>query len=214
MEEKLQSECVNELFTALSKAQIEIKGAVKDGTNPHFKSSFASLSSCWDACREPLSKNGLSITQSPAILNGINVLITTLGHTSGQWIKSICPLLTMKNDAQAYGAACTYFRRFSLCAMVGICPEDDDGNLASQPAKAPIAPQIPANNDPKITQDQCIEIKKMMAACPQDFVNSFLASLRAPPICANSVEQIPVTQYDRIAAYLQTKINKESKPNE
>ena len=117
----------------------------------------------------------------------------------------------MKNDAQAYGAACTYFRRFSLCAMVGICPEDDDGNLASQPPKQT---QVSPNNDPKLSPDLCIALKKMLSALPTDFVNSFLATLRAPPISANCIEQIPASQFDRIFAYLQTKLNEVNKINE
>lgn len=178
MEEKLQSETVNELFSALSKAQGEIKGAIKDGNNPHFKSMFASLSSCWEACREPLSKNGLSVVQSPSISNGINVLVTTLGHTSGQWIKSICPLIVMKNDAQGYGAACTYFRRFSLCAMVGICPEDDDGNSISISPTKKDAHHSQQQSCYAMTLEQVNEIDQLLTQCSPDFVQAHHAFLR------------------------------------
>ena len=40
-----------------------------------------------------------------------------------------------RNDAQGYGAAMTYARRYSIMAACGIAPEDDDGNEASQPKK-------------------------------------------------------------------------------
>ncbi len=40
-----------------------------------------------------------------------------------------------KQDAQGYGSAMTYARRYSLQAACGIAPEDDDGNQASRPAK-------------------------------------------------------------------------------
>jgi hypothetical protein len=36
-----------------------------------------------------------------------------------------------KHDAQAVGSAITYARRYALAAVVGIAPEEDDGNLAS-----------------------------------------------------------------------------------
>jgi hypothetical protein len=37
-----------------------------------------------------------------------------------------------KQDAQGYGSALTYARRYSLMAACGIAPEDDDGNAASK----------------------------------------------------------------------------------
>lgn len=36
-----------------------------------------------------------------------------------------------KADAQGYGSALTYARRYALAAAVGIAPEDDDGNVAT-----------------------------------------------------------------------------------
>ena len=62
-----------------------------------------------------------------AILNGQNCLVSLLGHLSGQWIKSVIPINPSKNDIQALGAAITYCRRYALAALVGVCPEDDDG---------------------------------------------------------------------------------------
>ena len=52
------SENINELAMALSKAQGQIKPAIKDKKNPHFKSSYADLASTWEACRSALSENG------------------------------------------------------------------------------------------------------------------------------------------------------------
>lgn len=127
----IKSEQINELATALSKAQAEMKGAIKDSKNPFFKSSYADLSSVWDACRGPLTKNGLSIVQtncgdSPETLT----VCTTLLHSSGQWISSQLTGKPVKNDPQAIGSAYTYYRRYALAAMVGVSPEDDDGNSA------------------------------------------------------------------------------------
>jgi hypothetical protein len=59
------SESINEIAAALAKAQSEMGGAVKDSANPFFKSKYADLSSVWDACRGPLTKNGLSVVQFP-----------------------------------------------------------------------------------------------------------------------------------------------------
>jgi hypothetical protein len=128
-----QSEPINELAAALCKAQAVMKGAEKDGQNPAFKSRFASLASVWDACRGPLTDNGLSVLQMPYAESNTVTVTTTILHTSGQWVSS--PLTMAARDAspQAIGSAITYARRYGLAAAVGVCPEDDDGNAASHP---------------------------------------------------------------------------------
>lgn len=131
---ELNSQNINELASALSKAQGKMKAAIKDSTNPHFKSKFSSLNSVWDACREELSKNGLSIIQQIDSASENMVLVTTLLHSSGQWMRSYLPLSNAKQTPQALGSNLSYMRRYGLCSMVGIVSdEDDDGNEASRP---------------------------------------------------------------------------------
>ena len=122
-----------ELYAALAKAQGQIRGAVKDSTNPHFKSSYADLASVWEACRKALSDNGLCIIQQPvAAPAGFVALETTLGHSSGESVTSRFSMpVAQANNAQAIGSALTYARRYALSAFVGIAPEDDDGNGAT-----------------------------------------------------------------------------------
>lgn len=126
-----QSASIAALADALAKAQGKIKGAIKDATNPHFKSSYADLASVWDACRDQLATQGLAVIQTTA--NGINgvTIVTTLAHSSGEWIRGELTLKPVKEDPQGVGSAITYARRYALAAMVGIAPEDDDGNAAS-----------------------------------------------------------------------------------
>ena len=128
----MQPESKSELLTALSKAQGEIEGAKKDSENPTFESRYANLDSVWCACREPLTKNGLSIWQH--VVHGSDgraYLQTTIGHLSGQTLSDHgIPLLLGRQDMQGLGSALTYARRYGLMAAVGIAPEDDDGNLA------------------------------------------------------------------------------------
>lgn len=121
-----------ELFSALSKAQATLKGATKDSSNPHFRSKYSDLESCWDACREALTSNGLCVSQHPidAEKDGFISLETVLAHTSGQTLASRFSVPLAKMDAQAVGSALTYMRRYALCAVVGISPTDDDGNAA------------------------------------------------------------------------------------
>ena len=129
-----QSEQINELSKALCTAQSQMTFAKKDSKNPFFKSSYADLSSVWEACREPLTKNGLAVIQTFDSNHDENtvIVVTTLTHSSGQWINSRLKLPLVKKDPQGLGSAITYGRRYSLAAIVGvIADEDDDGNAAT-----------------------------------------------------------------------------------
>jgi len=142
-----QSDQINELATALSKAQAVMKGATKDSANPFFKSKYADIASVWEACRAALTENGLSVVQIPNTISSVTlngesevvtelfVLETTLLHSSGQWMKGVYPIKPIKDDPQGVGGAITYARRYSLAAIVGIAQEDDDGKAASKQPK-------------------------------------------------------------------------------
>jgi hypothetical protein len=126
------SEQINELATALAKAQATIRCAVRERVNPHFKSKYADLAGVWDACRESLSANGLAVSQGVATNESGVVVTTLLMHSSGQWISEQLIVPMDKRNAHGVGSAATYARRFGLGAMVGVAPddEDDDGNGA------------------------------------------------------------------------------------
>lgn len=154
-----QSECINELATALSKAQGEMQAAIKDSINPFFKSKYADLGSVWDAARPVLTKNGLCIMQTTDMVGEKVVMVTTLAHTSGQWMKSFLPLNPSKNDSQGMGAAITYLRRYSLSALVGVvCDDDDDGETAVGRGKSKTLPPI-HKKEPECVNSTQIEDK-------------------------------------------------------
>jgi hypothetical protein len=141
---------INHIATALAKAQGERGRAKKDANNPHFNKKYADLASCWDACQQPLAANGLAVVQAN-VPNEKGVTVKTrLIHSSGQWIEDEGLFVpASKLDAQGFGSAETYCRRYALCAMVGIAPEEDDGNAAAEsnkkaarPAKAQETPDI------------------------------------------------------------------------
>ncbi len=141
------SEEIKELCTALAKAQGQVENATKSTANLFFKSKYADLASVWDAIREPLSSNGLSVIQQP-IDGGVGgiTLRTLLMHASGQALESQFTMPVKANaSAQDVGSALTYARRYALMALVGIAPEDDDGNAASGRSVAKVAPQVDWN---------------------------------------------------------------------
>ena len=129
-----KSESIAGLAAALAKAQGQMKGALKDSANPFFKSKYADLASVVEAIRAAFSANGLSYIQTvePSEKDEVRVE-TTLLHSSGEWIScGVLALPVSKVDAQGYGSALTYCRRYSLSAAAGVSTElDDDGNAAS-----------------------------------------------------------------------------------
>lgn len=136
-----RSESVANLAAALSIAQGQIKTAPRDQTadTGKFKYSYATLDSIWDACRKPLSDNGLSVIQLPYTTDNGFCLETILAHSSGEWMSSTIslPIEAGRMSAlQAMGSAITYARRYALGAMVGVTVgEDDDGQSASISAR-------------------------------------------------------------------------------
>jgi len=130
-----RSESLKEIAPALVKAQGEIKAALKDSTNPHFRSKYADLSSVVEAVKSPLLKNGISFLQGIHDAEGGVAVETMLLHTSGEWISSTLRIPASKQDAQGFGSAITYGRRYGLMAICGVPAEDDDGNAASEAVK-------------------------------------------------------------------------------
>lgn len=127
------SDINTELAQALCKAQANFEDAVKDATNPAFRNKYASLASVWEAARKPMTDAGLSLVQLPEESEPGTVKIKTmLIHSGGGHISSVCVLPVTKQDAQGYGSAITYARRYAMMAMLGICADDDDGQGATQ----------------------------------------------------------------------------------
>lgn len=128
------SEQIEKINEALALAQREYKPVVKNKVNPHFKNSYADLSSLIEATRDALSKYGLALTQSPLFQEGRLVVISRLLHKSGQWFETELSLKPQGDTPQALGSAITYGRRYSAEALLGVSSEDDDdGNEASNP---------------------------------------------------------------------------------
>lgn len=174
------SEQLNELGKALTAAQRVMRGAVKDGLNPHFRSRYADLESCWDAIREPLTSNGLSVIQTLDESPDAVVVETMLLHISGQWISGRNTLKPVKNDPQGIGSCITYGRRYGLAAIVGLTQTDDDGNHASGKA------EIKVEQKPEPKPDK----KESPAFDKSDAVKSIRAFLVENKIDEGSVLQM------------------------
>lgn len=196
-----QSESIAALSAALAKAQGQVGGAKKDSANPHFKSKYADLASCWEACREALSQNDLAIIQAPGEAGGGVVEMTTmLVHKSGEYISERLTIPLAKVDAQGYGSAITYARRYALTSFVGIAPEDDDGNAAVAGKGADNTRQRGANDAGKLVDDaQIVALQGMADAVGAD-LQRFCAYFKVADLT-----KIPASRYDEAIGALKAK---------
>lgn len=156
-----RSENIAEISKALNTFRTAVKQPVKSASNPFFKSKYVALEGVVDAIDSALKDTGLSYVQE-ATSEGNQVSVTTLLlHESGEWIE-LTPLTlpVTKNDAQAFGSAETYARRYSLSAAFGITSDlDDDGNAASSnpPAQQPTKPKRSTTQARKETINELAE---------------------------------------------------------
>lgn len=142
----MQSPSIANLAAAIVAAQQELKPVKRDQQNPFYRSTYADLAACWEACA-PFRAHGIAITQSPVPppAEGFVCLQTQLTHTSGEWMSSQLLLPITKADPQGVGSAITYARRYALGCMTGlVTEEDDDGN--SQVAPPPPQPRRPLSD--------------------------------------------------------------------
>jgi len=151
---------MKQIAAALVKAQKGFSPALKTATNPHFKSKYADLASCVEAVVDSLNANGIYLLQqSHECADGVTIE-TTFIHESGETLSAgKLHVPATKHDAQGYGSALTYARRYSLMAACGMAPEDDDGNAAAKKpqAKGVIKPTSGAGDG--LTQEQHEKVK-------------------------------------------------------
>lgn len=188
-----KSESIKELAAAMARAQGAFEGAAKDSVNPHFKSKYADLQSVVSAIKSALACNGLSFTQVSHDQQAGVSIETIILHSSGEWLSTgVVSVPVGKQDAQGYGSAMTYARRYSLSAAFGIAPEDDDGNAAVKSK-----PQT-------ISEEQMASIIALATEVQAD-MTGFRKRLRV-----NKLEDLLVSDYPAAMALLETKRMKEA----
>ena len=111
------SESIKDLAGALAKAQAEFKVAEKNQKNPFFKSNYADFQSIVASSRPALAKNGLSVAQTIVLdEQGEQLLVSTLMHSSGEWMKSASKINPPKTDIQSFSSYITYLNRISYAS--------------------------------------------------------------------------------------------------
>jgi hypothetical protein len=182
------------LEAALAAALPELDGAKKRANNPHFKSKYADLGAVIEAI-EPIATHGIWYRQ---VLHesDLGVKIETLYTGFGATISAgVLFMPADKRNAQGFGSALTYARRYALQSAFGLATEDDDGNAASEPAKPAL-----------ISDADCAEIISLIEASGADakaFCNHF---------GIKSVKELPVTALETAKRMLHKKLAEKAKP--
>ena len=123
-----QSENINELATALAKAQSEIRNPGKNTKNTFFKNEYADLTSVLGCIRPAASANGLSFIQAVEAQDGCVSVSSQISHGSGEWIRQTASLKiaeTSKNPIQDLGSMATYLKRYQAQSMWAVCADED-----------------------------------------------------------------------------------------
>ena len=129
-----------EIYSQLLKFQTLVKPIGKDATNPFYKSKYCTLDNIQEAIKQPLIECGLVVEQG-IIESGL--LKTKVVHAeSGTFVECFFPIVVQKPDAQNYGSAMSYAKRYSLSGILNLTigGEDDDGHIATKVEVATVKP--------------------------------------------------------------------------
>ena len=195
------------LASAMAAAFGEIEGATKSANNPHFKSKYADLGAVIDAIKPALIKHGLFFTQRPQPSDGGVTIATVLHHTSGESMElGTLFVPANKNDAQAFGSALTYARRYALVTAFGVPVEDDDGNAASR--KGGHSEEREVSPPATLNGEQMTKLQMLIKAVGTDEITE-LRKLGAPK--GKRLCDMSVATFEKAVADLEDRLAKMAK---
>jgi len=132
------------IYKKLLKFQEEVGAVAKDSLNPHFKNKYFDINNVLEEIKPILTKNGLVVTQ-PLKEDAVFSVVTDV--ETGEDIQSFLHFDATERNPQKIGSIITYYRRYTLCSLLGIAGEDDDAEQAKTPTPKPKAPE-------KLTDDR------------------------------------------------------------
>lgn len=194
------------IASALVKAQKSFGSALKTKTNVAFSRNgnggqYADLASCIDAVMNALNENGIMLMQPTHECEAGVIVETLFIHESGETISSgKLHVPATKHDAQGYGSAMTYARRYSLMSACGIAPEDDDGNAASNKPAAKKQEKAPV-----ISEEQVASLEALIEEVNADKKELLAWVERNANTEVKKLDQIPVMAYTHVIKALEGK---------
>ena len=187
-----QAKIESSLASAMAAAFAEIEGATKSAKNPHFKSKYADITAVIEAVKPALINHGLFFTQHCEPSEGGVTVETWLRHAGGEELslgKLFVP--ANKKDAQGFGSALTYARRYALVTAFGVPTEDDDGNAAA----------AAQNQRPKLVSDNEWAMIVQLIEATQTDTKKFCDAYGI-----ESVKALPAESFGRAKSQLEKKL--------
>lgn len=152
---------IKNISAALFKFQGKVEGVHKSSNNSHFRARYANLETVVDTARPALQGAGIVFTQSAGkIVDGAIEMTTMLIHAeSGEWMRSTMEIPLGKRDPQGAGSAQTYAQRYSLMAILGLPPTDDDAETAiDRDGNRPTPDEAPAKSSAQLKREGSWEV--------------------------------------------------------
>lgn len=145
----MENKTENKIYSKLLEFQKKINSIKKDGKNPHFKSTYATLTQILSEVKPVLTECNLVLLQ---VINEQGVKSIVVDTETSEQIESFISLPVGMN-AQQLGSAITYFRRYTLASLLALEIDDDDATTAVTPIKQQQATQgKPKCNDAIFTK--------------------------------------------------------------
>ena len=159
----IHSENISEIMPALISAIGKLEDIKKNEQGHNYR--YATLPAVLKELRPVLRDHDLACMQNTQIINNEAVLITTVYHKSGQWVRSFYSLvkagLRNANEAQQIGAAISYARRYSLISMFFIASEDEDDDARCLKYKIRYSEFFELANTARYRFQQCQSMKQL-----------------------------------------------------
>lgn len=208
------SENINELATALSKFQSEVKDAERSKSS--YNGKYAALEQIYAIIRPLLSKHGLAFKQDLVSQSVQDVKVQTwIIHASGQYMMSeltvpVPPAGCKSNPLQEIGKSSSYARRYAIMGAVGMTQkdEDDDADSLSASAQFKQAPVAPPKKEPFINYQQIEELKKLLEATGSE-IDKFCQHFKV-----NKLGELTISQFNRAKSILGKKLDTQEANNE
>jgi hypothetical protein len=152
--EIMEQQARQQFNAAMSDAQAEMVPVVRDATNTHTGTRYATLDAVDRDMRPVYTRHGFSVRygSAPAPRDGWIRVTCVVAHRAGFWESHHLDAqlditgtkgTTNKPPIQAVGSSVTYLRRYLLCMIFNIVltSDDDDGEATRPPARPREAPQ-------------------------------------------------------------------------
>lgn len=163
------SENIQEIATALAKAQAEFKSVAKSGQNNQQGYRYPVLDDYMAVVKPSLAKHGLALTSSVEDISeletretrsgskqyGVRVrVVTRLLHASGQWIEVGAWGEGLDTGDKAVYKAVTGARKYGVASLLSLATSDDPERDETANGKGNGKPQADQGGDDRATENQ------------------------------------------------------------